>query len=127
MILTVLKSKIHRAKVTETRLDYEGSLTIDRDLMDLVGLIPYEKILVANITNGSRFETYVIEGPRQSRIFLLNGATAHLGSVGDLLTIFAFCRVSPEEAKSLKPRIAVLDNNNNNNNVYKMIGGEDIG
>jgi len=124
MRLTVLKSKIHRAKVTETKLDYEGSLVIDRDLMDLVGLVPYEKILVANITNCSRFETCVIEGPRQSRIFLLNGAAAHLGSVGDLLTIFAFCDVSPEEAKSLKPRIAILDENNS---VYKIFGGEDVG
>ena len=121
MNVTVLKSKIHLARVTEVRLNYEGSLMIDRDLMDIVGIFPFEKVLVANITNGSRFETYAIEAPRQSRIFCLNGATAHLGSVGDSLTIFAFCTGTPEEVKTFKPRIVIL---NEENNVNRIIGGE---
>ena len=121
MQITLLKSKIHIAKVTESQLNYVGSLTIDRDLMDLVGMVAYEKILVANMSNGKRFETYVIEAPRQSREFCLNGGTARLGIEGDLLTIFAFCSLSPEEAKEFKPRIAVLDENNN---VHTFFGGE---
>ncbi len=123
MLVNKLKSKIHKARVTEAEFHYVGSLTIDRDLMDIVGLVPYEKILVANIANGNRFETYVIEGSRQSRTFCLNGATAHLGSVGDELTIFAFCGVTLEEEKKLVPKIAVLDEHNN---VMTLSGGEDV-
>jgi len=122
MYITKLKSKIHRARVTEAELDYIGSLTIDKDLMDITGLVKFEKVLVANLTNGNRFETYVIEGARQSRTVCLNGAPAHLGSVGDLLTIFAFCDVTPEEEKELIPQIVVLDDNNN---VLELIGGQD--
>ncbi len=118
----MLKSKIHKARITESELSYEGSFTIDRDLMDLVGLKPYEKVLISNMNNGHRFETYVIEGPRKSRVFILNGATARLGEQGDLVTIFAFAQVTPEELKTHKPKIAVLDEQNN---VFKMIGGED--
>ncbi|MFC1514144.1 aspartate 1-decarboxylase [candidate division KSB1 bacterium] len=121
MFLSVLKSKIHMARITEAELDYIGSLTIDRDLMDIAGLVPNEKILVANMNNGNRFETYVIEGSRQSRIFCLNGATALLGSVGDRITIMAFCQVTPEEAKEFKPKVAILDENNN---IFKILGGE---
>ncbi len=79
MELTLLKSKIHRAKITNSLLDYEGSFAIDRDLMDLVGMVPYEKILISNMANGSRLETYIIEAPRQSRSFILNGAAPPLG------------------------------------------------
>ncbi len=122
MYIKKLKSKIHRARVTEAELDYVGSLTVDKDLMDITGLVPFERVLVANISNGNRFETYIIEGARQSRTFCLNGATAHLGSVGDLLTVFAFCDVTPEEEKEMVPRIVILDNNNN---VMEFIGGED--
>ncbi|MFC1477050.1 aspartate 1-decarboxylase [candidate division KSB1 bacterium] len=121
MHLEMLKSKIHKARITEAQLDYEGSFTIDRDLMDLVGLVPYERILVSNMNNGQRFETYVIEGPRHSRTFCLNGATARLGLAGDLVTIFAFAQMTPEEAKTHKPKIATLDENNS---VTKMIGGD---
>jgi len=120
MNLILLKSKIHNACVTDASLRYEGSLTIDRDLMDIAGIVPYEKVLVSNMSNGSRFETYIIEGPRQSRSICLNGAAAHLGTVGDLLTIFTFCTLSPEEAKVFKPRIVVLGENNT---VVKISGG----
>jgi len=120
MNLILLKSKIHRACITNACLDYEGSLTIDRDLMDVAGMLPYERVLVSNMADGGRFETYVIEGPRQSRIICLNGAAAHLGKVGDLVTIFSFCIVTPEEAKGFKPRIVVLDRDNK---VVKVTGG----
>ena len=112
MQLTLLKSKIHRATVTGASLDYEGSLTISEDLAKLVGLIPYEKILVANLNNGQRFETYTIFGPAQRGIIELNGATAHLGKIGDRVTIMSFARVSREEEALHKPRILVLNENN---------------
>jgi len=89
MQLALLKSKIHRATVTGASLDYEGSLTISADLAELVGLISYEKILVSNLNNGQRFETYAIFGEARRGIIELNGATAHLGKIGDRLTIFA--------------------------------------
>lgn len=121
MLLRMLKSKIHKARITEACLNYEGSFTIDRDIMDLVGLVPYEKILISNMYNGHRFETYVIEGARHSRVFCLNGATARLGEVGDSLTIFSFVDLTPEEIKTHRPKIATLDENNN---VVKITGDE---
>ena len=108
MQLALLKSKIHRATVTGASLDYEGSLTISADLAQLVGLIPYEKILVSNLNNGERFETYAIFGEARQGIIELNGATAHLGEIGDRLTIMSFARYTPEEAGLHAPRIAVL-------------------
>jgi len=111
MQLTLLKSKIHRAAVTGASLDYEGSLTISADLAELVGLIPYEKILVANLSNGERFETYAIYAARRG-IIELNGATAHLGRIGDRVTIMSFARVTSEEAALHRPRILVLNEEN---------------
>jgi aspartate 1-decarboxylase len=112
MQLTILKSKIHRATVTGASLDYEGSVTISADLAQLVGLVPYEKILVANLNNGARFETYAIYGQADREIIELNGATAHLGQIGDRLTIMSFARYTPEEAALHTPRIAVLSEKN---------------
>jgi len=112
MQLALLKSKIHRATVTGASLDYEGSLTISADLAELVGLISYEKILVSNLNNGQRFETYAIFGEAHRGIIELNGATAHLGKVGDRLTIMSFGRYTPEEAALHAPRIAVLNEKN---------------
>jgi aspartate 1-decarboxylase len=112
MQLTLLKSKIHRATVTGASLDYEGSLTVSAELAETVGLLPYEKILVGNLQNGERFETYVIYGPPGKGRIELNGATAHLGKVGDLLTIMSFARLTAEEAKTHRPQIAVLDRQN---------------
>ena len=112
MQLTLLKSKIHRAAVTGASLDYEGSLTISADLAELVGLIPCEKILVANLSNGERFETYAIYGPARQGIIELNGATAHLGKIGDRVTIMSFARVTPEEAAVHRPLILVLNEKN---------------
>jgi aspartate 1-decarboxylase len=112
MEFTLLKSKIHRAAVTGASVDYEGSLTISSDLAELVGLLEYEEILVGNLTNGERFETYAIYGEPQRGIIELNGATAHLGKIGDRITIMSFARYTPEEAAIHQPRILVLDERN---------------
>jgi aspartate 1-decarboxylase len=112
MQLTLLKSKLHRATVSGACVDYEGSMTISADLAERVGLLPYERILVSNMANGARFETYVIYGPRGIGAIELNGATAHLGNVGDRLTIMGFGAFTPEEAVNHSPRVAVLDEQN---------------
>ena len=112
MELTLLKSKIHRATVTGASLDYEGSLTVSVDLAELVGLLPYEKILVANLSNGERFETYTIYGPARQGMIELNGATAHLGKIGDRLTIMSFARFTQQEAATHRPYIALLNGKN---------------
>jgi len=117
MLVTMLKSKLHRARVTEAVLDYEGSLMIDQDLMDAVEIRPFEKILVAVLENGNRFETYAIPGPRGSGVMGLNGATVHLGSVGDHLIVFTFAALTPAEAAVHKPRVLILDDSN------KPVGG----
>ncbi len=112
MEITLLKSKIHRATVTDSNVAYEGSITIDENLLEAVGICLYEKVLVGNITNGSRFETYAIKGKKGSGIVCLNGATAHLGKIGDILTIFTFAQVTEEEISSHKPRMIRLDKAN---------------
>lgn len=112
MLVDVLRTKLLRAEVTAARLDYEGSLAIDSELMDLVGMLPYEKILVGNLANGERFETYAIPAPAGCREVCLNGATAHLGKPGDLLVIMTFARMEREEAHGWKPSTATLGNRN---------------
>lgn len=106
------KSKIHGATVTEANLHYVGSLTIDRALMEAADIVPYEWLLVANVTTGARFETYAIEGEEGSGIIGLNGATARLGSLGDKLIIMCSGSVSPEELAHFKPRLVFLDDRN---------------
>ena len=112
MISCLLKSKIHRAAVTGASVDYEGSLTIAADLAERVGLRPYEKILVGNLANGERFETYVIYGRSGSGAIELNGATAHLGKLGDRLTIMSFAWLDEKESQRHKPAVIVLDEQN---------------
>lgn len=112
MLLHLLRSKLLRAEVTGARLDYEGSLAIDSEVMNLVGILPYEKILVGNLANGERFETYAIPAPAGTREICLNGATAHLGKSGDLLVIMTFGEFSLEEAKNWKPKTATLAERN---------------
>jgi aspartate 1-decarboxylase len=112
MELILLKSKLHRAAVTGASLHYEGSMTISEDLAHMAGLLPYEKILVGNMGNGERFETYVIYGEAGTGQIQLNGATAHLGKIGDRLTIMNFASYTPEEAAAHKPRVVVLDEKN---------------
>ena len=112
MNLTLLKSKLHRATVTQADLDYEGSITIDRDLMDEVGFLLNEQVDVLDITNGNRLTTYVIEGERGSGVIGINGAAAHLVKAGDLVIICAYAQMSEEEAKAHKPTALLLDENN---------------
>ena len=112
MLIQLLKSKIHRAEVTDANVDYEGSLTIDRELMDKVALQPHERVLCGNLANGERFETYAIPGEPGSGVIILNGATAHLGKTGDRLTIMGFASVDDTEAANWKPNVIVLGENN---------------
>ncbi len=112
MQVELLKSKIHRARLTFSDLNYQGSLAIDLDLMDLVGLLPYEKILVVNNNNGERLETYAIPAARGSRTFGLNGAAARKGHVGDLVTVMSFAHFAADRAELHQPRIIVLDEHN---------------
>ena len=106
------KSKIHKARLTDCDLNYEGSLEINIDYMEEVGIYPYEKILVVNSTNGERLETYAIPGPAGTPVFRLNGAAARRGSVGDLVTIMSFGVLDENEAEGFLPKIIVLDENN---------------
>ena len=112
MQINLLKCKIHRAEVTDSNTDYEGSLGIDVSFMNRIGLRPYEKILCANINNGNRFETYAIPESTDSKSIILNGATAHLGKSGDRIIIMSFAHITTEEAENLKPKIIVLGENN---------------
>ena len=112
MQLTLLKSKLHRATVTAVSPDYSGSLSIDRTLMKEAGFLQHEKILVGNISNGERFETYCIPAPEGSGEIALNGAAAHKGSVGDLLVILTFINLEPEEASVWEPRVVIVGKDN---------------
>ena len=112
MILEMLKGKIHRATVTQAALDYVGSITIDEDLMEAAGILEYEKVLVADVDNGSRFETYVIAGERGSGMICLNGATAHCASLGDKVIIMCFCQIDAAEAPHYKPKVVFVDGEN---------------
>jgi aspartate 1-decarboxylase len=108
MLLQILKSKLHLATVTDACVDYEGSMTISKDLMDQAGMLPYERILCGNMANGNRFETYLIPGEPGAGQIILNGATAHLGKPGDRLTIMCFSNLTPEEASKWHPKVLVL-------------------
>ena len=112
MTLQLLKSKIHRATVTDAHVNYEGSITIDRALMDEVDLREHERVLCGNLANGERFETYAIPEEAGTGAIILNGATAHLGKVGDRITIMSFALVEEAEIPSWKPKVIVLDENN---------------
>ena len=112
MLIKMLKSKIHRARITETHLEYEGSITLDQRLMDAAGLAEGEGVLVANLNNGSRQETYVLKGRRGSGVVRLNGASARLGAPGDRIIIMSFALLTPEEARKHKPRKVVVDDRN---------------
>ena len=108
----MLKSKLHRATVTDANLTYEGSMTIDRTLMDAVGLLPFEKIKIYNINNGERFDTYVIEGRAGDGEICLNGAAARKGMAGDLVIIVSYALYSDEELVNFRPKIISLNPDN---------------
>ena len=109
MLIEVLKSKIHCARVTEANLNYMGSITIDEDLMDAAGLIAGERVFIVNNNNGERFETYIIKGERGSGCICLNGGAARKAQVGDIVIIMAYATLTPEEAKTFKPRLVFPD------------------
>lgn len=106
------KSKIHRARVTEAALYYEGSLTIDSDLLDAADILPYERVQVCNVNNGERFETYAIPGKRRTGVICLNGAAARLGSIGDEIIIITYGTFNEEELKSFRPNVVLVDKDN---------------
>ncbi|HHY40930.1 MAG TPA: aspartate 1-decarboxylase [Syntrophaceticus sp.] len=112
MYRCMLKSKIHRAVLTDANLNYVGSITIDRDLLEAADILPYEKVQVVNNNNGARFETYVIEGEPGSGQVCLNGAAARLGQPGDILIILSYMQVEEEKAREHKPRVVFVDEKN---------------
>ncbi|MDP2730693.1 MAG: aspartate 1-decarboxylase [Dehalococcoidales bacterium] len=107
---TMLKSKIHRARVTDANIDYEGSITIDRKLMELADILPYEQVQVLNINNGARFATYAIEGERGE--ICLNGAAARLAVKGDIVIILTYCNVAEKEVHNIIPKLVYVDEKN---------------
>jgi aspartate 1-decarboxylase len=108
----MLKSKIHRATVTQADLHYVGSVTLDRDLMDAADLLPGEQVVIVDIDNGARLETYVIEGPRGSGVIGINGAAARLVHEGDLVIIISYATVTDAEARTLRPKVVFVDADN---------------
>ena len=112
MLREICKSKIHRAVVTEVNLNYEGSLTVDEELMEAADILPFEKVHVFNVTNGARFETYAIPGERGSGVICVNGAAARLAQVGDLIIIASFALLTDEELKAFKAKVVLVDPEN---------------
>lgn len=112
MLLEIFKSKIHQARITQADLFYEGSLTVDEDLLEASGILPHEKVQVVNINNGNRFETYAIKGERGSGVIGLNGAAARLGVPGDMIIVITYAQMTPEEAKDFKPTVVLVDEKN---------------
>ena len=112
MQINMLKSKIHRATVVQSELDYVGSITVDEDLMDASGIYEYEKEQIADVNNVNRFETYVIAGERGSGMICLNGAAAHMVSLGDKIIIMSYAQMEPSEIKDNKPKVVFVDDEN---------------
>lgn len=128
----MFKSKLHMATVTEANLYYEGSVTIDEELLEVANLLPYEKVQIVNVNNGSRLETYTIPGPRGSRVICLNGPAARLTSVGDRIIIISYAQMTPEEAREHKPRTVLMNKDNDpvriiNDSVYGQDYAEEVG
>ncbi|MEX1062599.1 MAG: aspartate 1-decarboxylase [Balneolaceae bacterium] len=115
----MFKSKLHQMKVTEANLMYEGSITVDEELLDSAGILPYEKVQIVNITNGSRLETYTIPGKAGSRVCCMNGAAARLTQVDDRIIIISYAEMTPEEAKMHKPTVVIVDENNEPKQILK--------
>jgi len=121
MTRTMLRSKIHRAVVTEANLNYVGSITIDRDLMDAADILPYEKVQVVNNNNGARLETYAIAGERGSGTICFNGAAARLAEPGDIVIILTYTQIGDEGLTGYHPRIVILDTNNR---ISELLSGD---
>lgn len=112
MTIQMLKGKIHRATVTQSELDYVGSITVDEDLLDAAGILEYEKVQIVDVNNGERFETYTIAGERGSGVICLNGAAARCCSVNDLVIIMSYADMTPDEAKEHKPSVVFVNEAN---------------
>ncbi|MFC4322683.1 aspartate 1-decarboxylase [Litchfieldia salsa] len=121
MFRTMMSAKIHRARVTEANLNYVGSITIDEDILDSVGMVANEKVQIVNNNNGARLETYIIPGPRGSGTFCLNGAAARLVQKDDIIIVISYALVSGEELASHEPKIAIMDDQNR---ITQLIGKE---
>jgi aspartate 1-decarboxylase len=124
MYITLLKSKIHRATVTQSELNYVGSITIDKALMDAAGLLEYEKVQIADIDNGNRFETYIIAGEENSGCICLNGAAAKCVEVGDKVIIMAYVQMTPEENENHYPKVVFV---NDKNEISEVVNYEKHG
>ncbi|WP_210133598.1 aspartate 1-decarboxylase [Staphylococcus sp. GDY8P197P] len=122
MIKTMMNGKIHRARVTEANLNYVGSITIDRNILDAVDILPNEKVAIVNNNNGERLETYVNEGERNSGKICLNGAAARLVQVNDIIIIMSYVQVTAEEALNHSPKVALM---NEDNEIIEMIQEEE--
>jgi aspartate 1-decarboxylase len=123
MLLNLLRTKIHRAMVTEANLHYEGSITIDSALMEAAGILPHEQVHICNIDNGNRFVTYVIEGPAESGAICINGAAARLASPGDRVIIIAYGQMTIDEAKTFRPRVVLVDDKNHVKDRHELQPG----
>ncbi|HOP86157.1 MAG TPA: aspartate 1-decarboxylase [Syntrophorhabdaceae bacterium] len=121
MFKTMMKSKIHRARVTESNLHYEGSITIDEALMEQADILPYEQVDIYNVTNGERFTTYAIKGERNSGIICINGAAAHKAKKDDLIIIVTYASYDEKELASFKPKKVYVDNNNRIKNQLRVV------
>jgi aspartate 1-decarboxylase len=120
MTITMFKAKLHQLRVTEADLYYEGSITIDQELLDEAGILPYEKVQVVNVNNGARLETYTIPAEAQSRTVCLNGPAARLAAKGDQVIVISYAEMTPEEAQSHRPHVVLVDENNDPKEVFDL-------
>jgi aspartate 1-decarboxylase len=132
MTIEMFKSKLHMLTVTEADLYYEGSITIDEELLEVANLLPYEKVQVVNVNNGNRLETYTIPGPRGSRIVCLNGPAARLTAVGDRIIVISYAHMTPDEARNHKPHTVIMNKDNEpakivSDSVYKQTYAAEVG
>ena len=120
MTLTILKSKLHRLRVTQAELYYEGSISIDEELLEIAGILPYEKVQIVNVNNGARLETYTIPAPAGDRTVCLNGPAARLAAVGDEIIVISYALMSAEQASEHRPRIVLVNGQNDPVDVLDM-------
>lgn len=123
MLLNLMKAKIHRASITEANLAYEGSITIDKNLLEASGIFAHEQVHVVDINNGQRFVTYVIEGKAGSGVMCVNGAAARLVNPGDRIIVIAYCHATPQEAREHRPRVVLVDEKNTIKDAYSLKPG----
>lgn len=120
MNLTMFRAKLHRLRVTEADLYYEGSITLDQELLDAAGILPYEKVQVVNVNNGSRLETYTIPGEPGQRTVCLNGPAARLAQRGDEIIVISYASMTAEEAREHRPRVVIVDEQNNPREIMDL-------